>query len=440
MIKINYPITNEDRKKMEDAYFEMFKKQETEFNTAKASLSGTLRTFFNTLDYRQIVLGKIEELVPIYNGYINLPTDQDKTTVNNHFKDIFSYDQSKISKFFEDYNHIFQLKACHYCNMDSVHVYSSIGGFFDELDFIRYAGEKELCEIDGIGKDTAKKVVELPERKKLKLTSLPKAAAKVYKMIMGYDVKRIGYSDEWDFIKRASVPEMKNVPEIGKKKAEKIFNHRTSANFMELAEVNSLYRILIGYRGINRNHFTLDHYIPQKLCCLFARSLYNFVPSCYVCNSKLKGVKLLSNDNSQLHTCCSTYDAYDPEANLQFSLVQKNVVDIFDYHTTERELLLQNFEIDIESLNANNRMIEVLNLRQRYSLYKDKAIKLAYLKERYSPQTLGEISRILSRSYKITESELEKDIFCPPESENESFSKLFRDIKKQLRIKTRNSN
>lgn len=37
-----------------------------------------------------------------------------------------------------------------------------------------------------------------------------------------------------------------------------------------------------------KRQFDLDHFIPKSECPLFALSLYNFVPSCQVCNSRIK--------------------------------------------------------------------------------------------------------------------------------------------------------
>ena len=78
-----------------------------------------------------------------------------------------------------------------------------------------------------------------------------------------------------------------------------------------------------------------------------------------------------------------------------------------------------------------------MHLRQRYSLYKDKAVYLAYLKEKYSEHTLEEIAKILSHGERrtFTANDIRNDIFNDPLSENDSFSKLYTDIKKQVDIK-----
>lgn len=440
MIKVNYPIGKKERREFEDTYFKLLKDQEVDFNKKINKLPNNLINFFNAINYKQIIVGRIDKLVQIYNQFLNLPTQQDKDDVKALFEKIFSYDQPKISRFFEKHNHIFNLKACYYCNVDSVHVYSSLGGYFNELDFIRYATSKELCDIYDIGKVTAQKVVQTPNRKQLTLASLPKCAKKVYDRIKGYNVIILGYADNNDFALKTSIKELLKVPGIGDATAKKIIANRLEPDFFDKTEVKKLCDILSGFKGINRNHFTLDHYIPQSSCCLFARSLYNFVPSCYVCNSKLKKEELLSDKSSALHTCSPTHKNYDSTGNLKFSLIQKSNVNIFDYNkSTDRKQFLENFEIDIESPNTNNRIVSVLHLKQRYSLYKDKAVYLAYLKEKYSPQSLEEIAKILSQNIqgKVTANDVKNDIFNDPLYENESFSKLHKDIKIQIGIKIR---
>lgn len=319
--------------------------------------------------------------------------------------------------------------------MDSIHVYPMLGGYFDELDFIRHAKKRDLVNIPNVKKAWIEQLMKLPDRKNLYLTTLPESAHKIYDLIKGYDITSKGFANTEDFIKRASLEQIKETG-LGKIKAKRIFDKQSDPNLLNMPIVNELGKIIEGYK--NKNYFTLDHYIPQSACCLFARSLYNFVPSCYVCNSKLKGEELLNDQNRDLHTCSPTYKEYDLTGNLEFSLVQKSAADIFDYSKKDkRKQFLENFEIEIESSNVNSRIVSVLNLRQRYSLYKDKAVYLAYLKEKYSEQSLKEIAKILSQGEKkhITANDIRNDIFNDPLDRNESFSKLHRDIKKQVGIK-----
>lgn len=445
MIKVYYPTDKKKIAELEDSYWKIFKNQETEFNRVKRALAGNLKDFFKKINYKQIVLGDINSLGQIYNKYVISLTDNERKEVKDKFENIFSYNQSDISKFFEDHNHIFNLKACHYCNMDSVHVYSILGEYDNALDFIRLASKDDLINIIGLDENMAERIIQIPDRANLSLDNFTDEVKTALKNLEGTNIWS-AYSSPLDFINNASHDDLKRIPQIADKRAAKIISDKvepySSGTLIQYPEAKDAYDMLcdIIKNGVNKNHFTLDHYIPQSLCCLFARSLYNFVPSCYVCNSKLKKEELLSNQNTELHTCCPTHDKYDSTGNLQFSLVQRSAVHIFDYSKRdEREQFLKNFEIEIESPNTNSRIVPVLHLKQRYSLYKDKAVKLAYLKEKYSEQSLAEIAKILSQGNKrfVTAEDIENDIFNDPLYENESFSKLHRDIKEQVGIKTR---
>lgn len=441
MIKVNYPIDKKKIAELEDSYWEIFKNKEADFKREKAALTGNLKAFFNRVTYKQIVLGKINNLVQIYNKFVNSLTDDERGDIEEYFKDIFSYEQSDISKFFEDHNHIFNLKACHYCNMDSIHVYSILGEYDNALDFIRFASKNDLIIIIGLGEDTAERISQIPDRSNLSLDNFSSDVKIALNNLQDTNIWN-GYPSALDFINNASREDLMRIQQIAGTRAERIFSGApySEGTLILHPEAQNAYNVLIDItkNGINKNHFTLDHYIPQSGCCLFARSLYNFVPSCYVCNSKLKKEELLSRQVNDLHTCCPTHHEFDSTRNLQFSLVQKTAVQIFNYSKRdEREQFLKNFEIEIESPNTNNCIVPMLQLKQRYSLYKDKAVKLAYLKEKYSKKSLEEIAKILSQGINspITADDIENDIFNAPLHENESFSKLHRDIKKQVGIK-----
>lgn len=444
MIKINYPIDELARKKLEDSYFLLFKNRITHYLNAIRRLKTTLGTndrkklnkFIALYPIKTIITGDIQTLVSVYEEFEKLDT-----TIKSALVSVFAYDQAKISHFFEKNNHIFNLRSCHYCNLDSVHVYPVLGKYNTPLDFIRFAGKEDFLSIVGLTDNEAESIINIPGRDTLTLLNLSDTAKNAYEKLKGTNIWS-GFTDELDFLNRASEKELREIHAVGKVKAREIISSRpySMGTLYLYPNAEEVYNRLsdITKNGIYRNHFTLDHFIPQKKCGLLEISLYNFVPSCSVCNSKLKGEKLLGNQNTELYTCCPTYKKYDSTGNLQFSLVQKTAVQIFNYSKRdEREQFLENFEIEIESPNTNNRIVTVLHLKQRYSLYKDKAVKLAYLKEKYSEQFLEEIAKILSEgiSRHITADDIENDIFNDPLYENESFSKLHRDIKKQVGIK-----
>ena len=80
-----------------------------------------------------------------------------------------------------------------------------------------------------------------------------------------------------------------------------IFNYETkfqpiiSKFFEKYVEVHTCYycnidhiNVFNDFKGESKNGFTLDHFIDKGTYPYLALSLYNLVPSCYTCNSKIK--------------------------------------------------------------------------------------------------------------------------------------------------------
>lgn len=62
-----------------------------------------------------------------------------------------------------------------------------------------------------------------------------------------------------------------------------------------------------------KNEFTLDHYYAKKNYPYLALSLYNLIPSCYTCNTKLKRDRRLGNP-------CPTSSEFDFDKKVKFKL------------------------------------------------------------------------------------------------------------------------
>lgn len=63
--------------------------------------------------------------------------------------------------------------------------------------------------------------------------------------------------------------------------------HISSCHYCELAYVN-VYRVVTGSTATSYQHFDVDHYLPKTKCPIIGLSLFNFIPSCQVCNSRIK--------------------------------------------------------------------------------------------------------------------------------------------------------
>ena len=82
--------------------------------------------------------------------------------------------------------------------------------------------------------------------------------------------------------------------------------------------------------GKIKNGFTLDHYIDKGKYPFLALSLYNLIPSCYTCNSKVKGADEINN----LSPSSSKFD-FDERVKFRTFIKNDNlqIVDERDFKT-----------------------------------------------------------------------------------------------------------
>lgn len=442
MIQINYP-TDQEKTAFEKEYFEMFSEFETKFtDKLDKDASNIIKDFYEGYCYKTIITGNIKELKKLYCKYRGL-NDLDKAKIQTATSEFFTYKQEKISRFFKSHNQILEMGACYYCNIDSVHVYSDYGEYLNSVDFLNRATKKEL--IDLISDVEADDTIAARNSTKLTIVEPTECARMAYNILDKIPLPN-GYNSILHFLRDASDSELRKIKGIGNgnKIRPGIIAERTPPNKIDFGTIYENPKVLAIYKKLEgkgrqvRDHYTLDHYIPQNECFFLARSLYNFVPSCYVCNSKLKKIELLcsSANADDLHKFSPTYEEYKSTGDITFSLLIKKSVNVFDYDkkTNDRDFL-SNFKIEVNAKDPTNKAVDLFKLQQRYAIYKNKAIRLAYLQEKYSDKTIEEIANILSKKKdnKIVESGIKKAIFDIPETSNESFSKLLNDIDKQLK-------
>ena len=119
--------------------------------------------------------------------------------------------------------------------------------------------------------------------------------------------------------------------------------------------------------------FQLDHFYDKATYPYLALSFYNLIPSCYVCNAKVKGTKNTFEYDVKLgkynnETCISPNDKnFDFEKKVKFKLLLdencKNlyVKDKEDIATPLKEQFSNDYE----------KYIEVFKLNERYKAHKD---------------------------------------------------------------------
>ncbi len=238
---------------------------------------------------------------------------------------------------------------------------------------------------------------------------------------------RDDYHDFLDFIKRAKKEDLLKLKGIGDVKADKIIAERNDINNSQLIK-----SLISNNSSINLedkySHFTLDHVLDKGSHPLIALSLYNFVPSCYSCNSKFKGSKQFI-DNDSMAYLSPTSDNFSFDDDVKFKLYFHNNKDIPTIKD-ENDYILDFFYY--ENQNEYEKYIDIFKLKGRYVFHKDEVMYLIDKKERYSQSQVDEISDIVN----ISSEQVKKDIFGKElfagNIEDVSMTKFKRDIAKDI--------
>jgi hypothetical protein len=321
----------------------------------------------------KILLSKIEDLLNISEQLNRILKQNQKA--KEELQNIFNYDNKKLGKtYHNDIKSFFEqnlpMKTCYYCNLDFVNAFNDIYDFHDAVDFVKKASIDDLCKIEGITRPLAKKI----DRQKVNLSS---------------------------------IDDLRDIDAMQKQNLKNIV----------LKEKHS--------------HFTLDHVLPKKDHPLLALSLYNFVPSCYACNSKFKGQNEFINCNT-VHFLSPTLGRnFTFTKDVKFRLLFRNGKNT-SYVNSKKDFILD-FKC-FKNVSEYEIYINAFNLRGRYVFHKDEIITLIEKKKKYSDSKILEMSKQLKiPAQKIKEDLFGKELFHG-ELEDKSMTKFKRDIAEQIGI------
>ena len=164
-----------------------------------------------------------------------------------------------------------------------------------------------------------------------------------------------------------------------------------------------------------KRQFDLDHFIPQSKCPILALSLFNFIPSCQVCNSRLKQDNIIGKDMNEwkkYNPAGKNYN-FDQDVKIRLKINSLNAKD-------------DDYSIKFERESNNYPIIDVLHLEERYDFHKAEAIRLKELKERYPTCVIRQLANMLTKS----EGQIREDLYHEKfiSQQGRCFSKLTRDI------------
>ena len=163
---------------------------------------------------------------------------------------------------------------------------------------------------------------------------------------------------------------------------------------------------ITGYIDENKKKTTadLDHFYQKGTYPLFALSLFNFIPSCQICNSRMKGEK-------QIHSLYPYEEGF--EDNVKFCLNPK------EKYNNEKELLkswlgdseaIERLSIDFEFCehldeefkNRAEGSIKLFKLKQVYDIHKAKALDIVLKKRIYLEGSYKEFMSTLMKELSLS--------------------------------------
>lgn len=374
MRKINYPTNLNDLKSFEDNYFSIINKkdiQKINDHLDKITLLNKKIDFESLLKMPFDELIEIESKIKTYSDSLDVTTISGKKKIKtNDFSDLFNYkdNQPKIASFFMKQDYL-RIQTCYYCGIDYINSFSDFDDYFNGIDFLNRAKFHELIKIKGIGDTTAQKIIDKRE-----------------------------------------ISSFKKINEV--KLSQTIIDQINPINFNN-----------------GHNHFTLDHVIPQKTHKFFSLCLYNFVPSCYSCNSKFKK-DLVFNIDARLKEISPTSKDYRLDEDFNFRLFYPNKLNNIK---SNKDFILQ------KTIKKNRKQIEkylkMFKISGRYVFHKNIILELIENKIKYPESKIKEASKLTGKSYNTIRKEIFGDELFNPSKSDLPLVKFKRDIAKKLKIK-----
>lgn len=318
-----------------------------------------------TGDYRVLTL--------IYRGYHRIPKT-DRNNMKDDLEALFNYDENyreNIRMFFMDSANGFEINTCHYCDMSYVNIYT-IDPINDGLYFMNTASDEEL-------------------RRKLKTKSNKTVNTvrenRPYNSVA--DFKRIGHLLRW-----------------GNNKFDNTFKPNYN----------------------NRGHFDIDHILDKGSCPIIALSLMNFVPSCQVCNSRLKNTRILGKDGIPEGKLSPTSPLYDFDNGVTIRILPKTGQIKINptQHRNNYNLIFDITDKDYEYF------VNLFKLEERYSYHKIEALRWVELKQKYTDARITMMSNALNGNPDFSKDKIREDIFGTDFTNNKHrcFNKMKKDILK----------
>lgn len=178
-----------------------------------------------------------------------------------------------------------------------------------------------------------------------------------------------------------------------------------------------------------RIQFDLDHVLDKGACPIVALSLFNFVPSCSVCNSRLKASKqLVGKDGRYKEELSPTSPKYSFDKNVDIVMVLKGERD-WTLPTEHRE----DYAVEFDSHDSDyQHVIDIFRLQERYDYHRIEGLRVMELKRKYRSSSIAMMANAMKGLPGFAPEEIWEDIFGERfmTEEHRCFSKFRKDMMK----------
>lgn len=228
------------------------------------------------------------------------------------------------------------------------------------------------------------------------------------------------YSSENNIVKEVFNYDKKITPKISKlqPKIAKFFEDNIEVHTCYFCNIEFINKFSTSKK--TKNGFTLDHFIDKGTYPYLALSLYNFVPSCYVCNSKIKGTQ-------SIKAIAPTSQKFNFDDKVKFKTFLSNPNLQIDEEADIELFLKEDFSDKYQSY------LQVLELDGRYDYHKYKVIEMIQKRKEYPDSRIKELAILTQK----TEEEVKQDLFgvyLKEDLHKRPLSKLIKDISEELKL------
>ena len=184
-----------------------------------------------------------------------------------------------------------------------------------------------------------------------------------------------------------------------------------------------------------KQQFDIDHFIAKKECPLFTLCLYNFVPSCQICNSRIKQAgNYFDNCNSKdLEKLFPSSENYSYDNFLKFRIIPNKVLYVdnnshFDYFSEIKD----SFSIEFEKLKKEEgdlyeKEAEGFDIIKRYDYHKIEFLNFIDKTRKYPPSYFMALAKLKGgKEADILKEAIFDDRFR--NKEKQIFQKIYNDL------------